>query len=299
MRDGAALGGELLRWARSDVTITLHGETGTGKDRLARTLHAHSRRSDGPFVVLDCGAVVSNLAESELFGHERGSFTGAVKGHPGAFERAHGGTLFMDEIGELPIDLQPRLLRALENREVRRVGGTEVLKVDVRVISATNRDLRREVHAGRFREDLYYRLSTALIEVPPLRSRLDHLPELVTSLLRDLGQERVLVAPEVYDVLRMRPWFGNVRELKNVLSLALAFVDQGILTADKLKFASSSDDALALDRVPVGGYPLQDLEVAAIEQTLRQTDGNRVRAAERLGIAVSTLYEKMKRYGLG
>ena len=175
------------RFAETDITVTLFGETGSGKDVLAHVLHEQGARAGGPFVIFDCGAVAANLAESELLGHERGAFTGAVSAHAGAFERAHRGTLFLDEVGELPLDLQPRLLRALENRRIRRVGGKIDRRVDVRVIAASNRDLRSEVTAGNFREDLFFRLAVAVVTVPPLRERLDDLPELVQSLLKDLG----------------------------------------------------------------------------------------------------------------
>lgn len=288
---------DLARYATSDVTLTLYGETGTGKDRLARALHARGKRAAGPFIVLDCGAVVSTLAESELFGHERGSFTGAVAPYAGAFERANGGTLFLDELGELPLDLQPRLLRVLEQRQVQRVGGTQMRTIDVRVIAATNRDLRREVESGRFRADLYYRVAAALVEVPPLRTRLHDLPGLVRSLLVDLGKPDIEVEPSVYDSLKSRPWFGNVRELKNVLSCALAFVDRGVLGPEHLMFAPEVDGD-PLDRLALAGVSLDKLERAAIAQTLQLCGGNRARTAEKLGIAVSTLYEKLRRYNL-
>src|SRR5271167_1351633 len=178
----------LDRFARTDITVTFCGETGVGKDILAHALHEQSARAGGPLVVFDCGAVAANLAESELLGHERGAFTGAVSSHTGAFERAHGGTLFLDEIGEMPLELQPRLLRALETRRVRRVGGRIDRPIDVRVIAATNRDLRTDVAAGRFREDLFFRLAVALVRIPPLRRRLEELPALAASLLLELGR---------------------------------------------------------------------------------------------------------------
>jgi DNA-binding NtrC family response regulator len=288
---------QLERYASSDVTVTIHGETGTGKDRLARALHARGKRASGPFVVLDCGAMVATLAESELFGHERGSFTGAVASYAGAFERAGGGTLFLDEIGELPLELQPRLLRVLEQRQVQRVGGTAPRTVDVRVVAATNRILRQEVAEARFRADLYYRIAAALIEVPPLRTRLDQLPLLVRSLLGDLGHPDITVLPEAYEVLRSRPWFGNVRELKNVLSCALAFVERGVLGPAQLQFAPELEGD-PLERLELAGVSLTQLERTAISQTLALCGGNRARTAEKLGIAVSTLYEKLRRYNL-
>ena len=293
----AQFGFDLRRYASSDVTITIHGETGTGKDRLARALHARGKRASGPFVVLDCGAMVATLAESELFGHERGSFTGAVSSYAGAFERANGGTLFLDELGELPLELQPRLLRVLEQRQVQRVGGTQTRSIDVRVVAATNRDLRQEVSEGRFRADLYYRVAAALVEVPPLRTRLDQLPLLVRSLLVDLGHPEVAVLPELYEVLRARPWFGNVRELKNVLSCAVAFAERGAIGPEQLQFAPEVEGD-PLERLALAGVSLEKLERAAIAQTLTLCSGNRARTAEKLGIAVSTLYEKLRRYNL-
>jgi transcriptional regulator with PAS, ATPase and Fis domain len=289
--------------SKTDVTLTLLGETGTGKDVLAHTLHEHSPRSTGPFVVFDCGAVAANLAESELLGHERGSFTGAFTGHTGAFERAHGGTLFLDEIGELPLDLQPRLLRVLESRRVRRVGGAVDRPVDVRIVAATNRDLLAEVNAGRFRQDLYFRLAGAIVPIPPLRERLEDLPLLVPRLLEELGAGELFVAEETYDLLRAHTWPGNIRELKNILGCALAFVQGPVLEPRDLRLRGQSempgrDDDLELGHLALGGLNLQRIERAAIKQTLALTKGNRNLAARSLGIAVSTLYEKLKKYNL-
>jgi DNA-binding NtrC family response regulator len=282
--------------ARADVTVTLTGETGTGKDVLARRIHQQSERASGPFVVFDCGAVAANLAESELLGHERGAFTGALATHEGAFERANGGTLFLDEIGELPLDLQTRLLRVLGNGRVRRVGGTRDRAVDVRVIAATNRDLRTEVAAGRFRQDLYFRLAAAVVAVPPLRERLEDLPALVGLLLDDLGYGAVEVTREALAVLARRPWPGNVRELKNTLSCAVAFLDSQLLEPRHLTFAAPPEAQCTSIEPPLGGLKLERVEREAIEQTLRMTGGNKARAAELLGIAPSTLYEKLKKY---
>lgn len=285
----------LARLAKTEVTVTLVGETGTGKDVLAHVLHQQSARARRPFVVFDCGSVAPNLAESELLGHERGAFTGAITAHTGAFERAHGGTLFLDEIGELPIDLQPRLLRVLENRSVRRVGGTQDRAVDVRVIAATNRNLRAEVASGTFRADLFFRLAGAVVQVPALRHRLDDLPVLVPTLLSDLGLGNVAVLAETYEALRTYDWPGNVRELKNVLACSIAFSDGGALEPRHLRLAKPDGGDSGLDRLPLGGKPLRLLEQAAIRQTLSQTGGNKVVAARLLGIAVSTLYEKLKK----
>jgi DNA-binding NtrC family response regulator len=288
----------LRRLARTDVTLTLIGETGTGKDVTAHAVHEASGRASGPFVVFDCGAVPPNLVESELFGHERGAFTGAHAEHEGAFERARGGTLFLDEIGELPLDLQPRLLRALDSRAVRRVGGTRDRATDVRIVAATNRDLAALVEHKQFRQDLYFRLAAAVVQLPPLRERLEDLPLLVPQLLADLGRGFVHVPEATYDQLAAHRWPGNVRELKNVLAYALAFVDAGVLEAAALRFAPETAAASSLERLPLGGQSLAALEDVAIRQTLTLTRGNKVQAARLLGIATSTLYEKLKRHGL-
>ncbi len=291
----------LKRFAETDVTITFVGETGAGKDVLAHVLHDQSARADGPFVVFDCGAVAANLVESELLGHERGAFTGAIVAHAGAFERAHGGTLFLDEITELPLDLQPRLLRALESRKVRRVGGRAERRVDVRVVAACHRDLRADVAAGRFREDLFFRLAAAVVAVPPLRERLDDLVELVQSLLVDLGRGDLRVADATLAALRAHPWPGNVRELKNALAFAVAFVDPGTATLEPHHLRllrPANDEESWLEGLPLGGQALERIERVAIRQTMAQADGNKMYAARSLGIAVSTLYEKLKKYGL-
>jgi transcriptional regulator with PAS, ATPase and Fis domain len=290
------------RFAPNEVTVTLMGETGTGKDVIAHALHEQSVRAQGPFVVFDCGAIAASLAESELLGHERGAFTGAVSSHVGAFERAQGGSLFLDEIGELPLDLQSRLLRAIENRKGRRVGGTEDRPYDVRIIAATNRDIRAEVGAGRFRQDLYFRLGAAAIPVPPLRERLEDIPLLVERLLADLGRPDLLVCEAALRALMSHNWPGNVRELKNTLACAAAFVDAGenVLEAQHVTavIRPADPDGTAVDRLPLGGQRLDSIERAAIRQTLALVGGNKVRAAQALGIAVSTLYEKLKKYRL-
>ena len=288
----------LRRLARTDVTLTLIGETGTGKDVTAHAVHEASARVNAPFVVFDCGAVPPNLVESELFGHERGAFTGAHAEHEGAFERARGGTLFLDEIGELPLDLQPRLLRALDSRTIRRVGGTRDRATDVRIVAATNRDLAALVEAKQFRQDLYFRLAAAVVQLPPLRDRLEDLRLLVPQLLGDLGRGFVHVPEPTYEQLAAHRWPGNVRELKNVLAYALAFVDAGVLDASTLRFAPEASTASSLERLPLGGQSLSALEDVAIRQTLGLTRGNKVQAARLLGIATSTLYEKLKRHGL-
>lgn len=289
--------GTLRRLAPTELTITIVGETGTGKDVLSQAVHEHSARASGPFVVFDCGAVAANLAESELFGHERGAFTGAQQSHAGAFERANGGTLFLDEIGELPLDLQPRLLRALENRGVRRVGGTQYRPVDLRVIAATNRDLPKLAAEKQFRPDLFFRLAAAVVPIPPLRARLEDLALLVPILLHDLGRPDLQLSEATYAHLREHSWPGNVRELKNTLAAALAFVEGGALEPRHLRFMGMKVDATRLEDMSLGGKSLEELERMAIEQTLR-AGGSKAQAAQALGISLSTLYEKLKKFNL-
>jgi transcriptional regulator with GAF, ATPase, and Fis domain len=208
--------GMLERLAPTDATVLLEGETGTGKDVLARAIWTESKRAKGPFVVVDCGAVSYSLLESELFGHERGAFTGAVAARQGAFELADRGTLFLDEIGELPLDVQPKLLRVLETKEFRRVGGNRTLKTDVRVLAATKRNLQREVQAGKFREDLYFRLAVVPITVPPLRSRREDVRPLIAHIIKSNGTD-LTVTNETIETLVAHDWPGNIRELRNVL----------------------------------------------------------------------------------
>jgi transcriptional regulator with GAF, ATPase, and Fis domain len=216
--------GLLERLAPTDATLLVGGETGTGKDLLARAAHAASPRARHPFIVVDCGAVVGTLIESELFGHEKGAFTGAIEARKGAFELAHKGTLFLDEIGELPLSLQPKLLRSLESRRIRRVGGEREIPVDIRVIAATHRNLRLEVERGKFREDLYFRLAVVPLHLPPLRERRDDVPLLAEQLLARLATEPgaapMSIGKESLMALRAHDWPGNVRELRNVLERA-------------------------------------------------------------------------------
>ena len=284
----------LSKLAPTELTITLIGETGTGKDILAHAVHERSARAEGPFVVFDCGAVAKNLAESELFGYERGAFTGAKTAHPGAFERADGGTLFLDEIGELPLELQPRLLRALENRSVQRVGGKRYRSVDLRIVAATHRDLPARVAEKAFREDLFFRLSAAVVPVPAFRQRLADLPLLVPALLADLGAPDQRVSEATYAVLAAHDWPGNVRELKNALASAAAFAVGQELDPKHLVFMPAKEPA-KLEHLRLGGQTLESLERVAITQTLTKHEGDESATADSLGITLEQLREKLQK----
>jgi transcriptional regulator with GAF, ATPase, and Fis domain len=231
----------------SDLTVMITGETGTGKELIARGIHNGSARADKPFVVLDCGAIPKDLIESTLFGHEKGSFTGAVGQHRGCFEQADGGTIFLDEIGELDVSLQPKLLRVLEQREIKRVGGDRTIQVNVRVVAATNRDLRAEVNANNFREDLYFRLSVVHVELPPLRERVDDLPQLSQHFLREVASRRgvnLSFSQDAMAALMSHSWPGNVRELRNVVERAAALADGPVISRSDLVFGHESMSVL-------------------------------------------------------
>ncbi len=288
--------------ADSDATVLLEGETGTGKSQAARSLHRQGPRRDGPFVVVDCGAILGNLLESELFGHEKGAFTGATERRVGAFEEASGGTLFLDEIGELPLDLQPKLLRAIEAREVRRVGSNVHRPVDVRVIAATNRELRADVNLGRFRADLYFRLAVITIGLPPLRQRPEDIPALVDELLAALrcppDQAEALRAPAFVAQLQRAAWGGNVRELRNYLERCIVLrslapvagredaAGDGFTVDPGAPYASERDRALA------------DFERRYFQGLLRLHDGKVAKAASAAGIDRAYLYRLLRRHGI-
>jgi DNA-binding NtrC family response regulator len=250
----------LARVAPSDATVLIEGASGTGKELVAEAIHLHSRRADGPLVVFDCSAVASDLIESELFGHVRGAFTGAVADRQGVFEAAHGGTLFIDEIGELPGSLQPKLLRALESGEVRPVGSTDVLSTDVRVVAATNRNLNQEIEEGRFRADLYYRLAVIHVRLPPLAQRPEDIPLLVRHVLAQAGSTEVAISFETMERLQRHPWPGNVRELKNYVERAVLLSDEGRLETRHLPIADLEADREA-DAQGLGLGPNVDLEL--------------------------------------
>jgi DNA-binding NtrC family response regulator len=287
----------LERIGPTDLTVLVGGETGSGKDVIARALHASSPRAKRPFVVFDCAAVAPNLIESELFGHVKGAFTGASENRDGAFMRADGGTLFLDEIGELALDLQPKLLRALEQRMVRPVGGGKELPVDVRIIAATHRNLEQAVKDGTLRQDLFFRLSVVSVQVPPLRQRRDDLPILVERILVASGKH-VGLAPETMAILGRYDWPGNVRELKNVVESAAAVCDGEQIEPKHLMFFKPRRRDPTVEKLPLAGKTLESIERAAIAQTLEHCGGNKTRAARALGISPSTLYEKVKKYSL-
>ncbi len=289
--------GVLERIAPTDLTVLLSGETGVGKDVMARALHEKSTRSKGPFVVFDCAAVAPTLIESELFGHVKGAFTGASSDSVGAFERADGGTLLLDEIGELSLELQPKLLRALEQRTVRPVGGPREVPVDVRIIAASHRNLERAVKQGTWRQDLFFRLSVVGIEVPPLRQRLEDLSIIVDAILRQLGS-KLSVSQETLNILARYEWPGNIRELRNVVESAAALADGVVLEPRHLVFFKPSRKEASLSGLDLAGKSLETIERAAILQTLERCKGNKTHAAKALGISTSTLYEKVKKYAL-
>ncbi|HRI08001.1 MAG TPA: sigma-54 dependent transcriptional regulator, partial [Nannocystaceae bacterium] len=297
----------LEKVAAANSTVLLLGESGTGKELAASTIHALSPRSNGPFVAINCASFPEQLLESELFGHEKGAFTGAMSQHDGVFVRAHGGTLFMDEVGELSPAAQARLLRVLENRTLLRVGGTRELSVDVRVIAATHRDLAAMVQAGRFREDLLYRLSVIQTNLPPLRERQSDIPALVehfaASLGESIGRRIDGIAPAAMDALVRYRWPGNVRELRNVVERALVLGDGPILDIDDLPPELARAASLTPTQPPppaseAAVRTLAELERDAIVQALAVTQGNKARAAALLGIDRTTLYRKLKDLGL-
>ncbi|MBI4511106.1 MAG: sigma 54-dependent Fis family transcriptional regulator [Deltaproteobacteria bacterium] len=248
----------LEKVAPSDLTVMVTGETGTGKELVARGLHNASLRRKGPFVVLDCGAIPRDLIESTLFGHEKGSFTGAIGQHRGCFEQANGGTLFLDEIGELDIALQPKLLRVLEQREIKRVGGDRTIKVDVRVVAATNRDLRAMVNAGTFREDLYFRLSVIYVELPPIRERRDDIAHIAQHFLREVAGRRgmnLVLSQDAMGALHSHAWPGNVRELRNIVERAASLASGPTITRADLVFGRDAGPSMALSSQVQAGHP--------------------------------------------
>jgi DNA-binding NtrC family response regulator len=284
--------------ADSNATVLITGETGTGKELVARAIHDHGRRGDKPFIAVNCAAIPAELMESELFGHVRGAFTGAVRDRAGAFREADGGTLFLDEIGDMGLAMQAKLLRALQERVVAPVGGKPAA-VDVRVIAATHRDLAQRLRQGSFREDLYYRLHVVPIHLPPLRERVADIVPLAEHFLNQAGAKRL--APEAAARLVGQPWPGNVRELKNAMERAAVLVRGDVIGAADLEFIAEARAAAAV----LTDWPDEDLpsaiarlEAMLIRRSLARSDGNRAEAARLLGIHRQLLYAKIRRYGL-
>ena len=288
------------RVAQVDSTLLLSGESGTGKERVARLVHNASARAPGPFIAINCGAITETLLESELFGHARGAFTGALHERAGLFEAANGGTLLLDEVGEVSPAMQVKLLRVLQEREIRRVGESASRAIDVRVIAATNRELPREIAEGRFRPDLYYRLHVVELAVPPLRQRREDIPQLARVLLAEAAHRLRRPVPELSrqaaDQLLRYPWPGNVRELENAMERVVA-----LARGSRAELEDLPGEVRQLLPMPLPGPPVQRLEAVEREYILAALDlngGHQARTAEQLGIGSATLYRKLKGYGM-
>jgi two-component system NtrC family response regulator len=295
--------------APSNATVLIEGESGTGKELVAKSIHFNSPRRDNPFVAVNCSALAESLLESELFGHEKGAFTGAVSSKKGRFELAHGGTLFLDEVGELSANLQVKLLRVLQEKAFERVGGVRLIAVDIRVIAATNKNLNLEMRAGRFREDLFYRLNVVHIVIPPLRDRREDLHLLVNHFLKKYSAERKSpfpvrgVSQDVDRLFDEYSWPGNVRELENVIERMMILCPNEIITSSDLprEFRSSLDNALHLDGIPAGAKLYETLEIvekAMIQRAMKMAGNVQSHAAALLGIGKSGLNQKIKKYSL-
>jgi transcriptional regulator with PAS, ATPase and Fis domain len=288
--------------SRTNCSVLIEGESGTGKELYAQSIHNESNRKNGPFIAINCAAIPKELVESELFGYEAGSFTGAVKGgRPGKFELANGGTIFLDEIGEIPLEIQPKLLRVLDNNKVVRIGGTYERDLDVRVISATNRNLLYEITKGSFRQDLYFRLNVINLRIPPLRKRVEDIVELARYFLKDLNEENdglnKKFSSEFEKLLKEQEWSGNVRELKNVIQRAYYMSDKEVINSvqlnkDKLKLDMKNDSNVS------SGITMKDIERESIVQALYVNKGNAQRAAKDLNISKATIYRKIKAYSI-
>jgi two-component system, NtrC family, response regulator AtoC len=304
---------QLHRAAVTDATVLLEGESGTGKELFARALHALSPRNDGPFVAINCAAIPDTLLETELFGYEKGAFTGAGARKPGRFELAHRGTLFLDEIGDLPLPLQAKILRALEEKQFERVGGTQSLNVDVRVVAATNRHLKQRVAERQFREDLYFRLSVFPIQIPPLRERVDDVLILarhfVEKFSRDLNKKALTLAPGAIDELLVYQWPGNVRELQNCIERAVILTEGDTIHARHLNLSSRQvappPVASPWDQIDLSGTipdalrrVTEEVERRKIAQALQDCNGNKAHMADALHIGYKILLQKMKTYGI-
>ncbi len=289
------------RVAPTEAGVLVTGESGTGKELIARAIHQGGMRSKGPFVALNCAAIPANLLESELFGHVRGSFTGAVHDRVGKFEQADGGTLFLDEVGEMPLELQPKLLRVLQEMEVEPVGG-KIRSVDVRIIAATNQDVDLAIAEGRFREDLYYRLSVIPVELPPLRERIEDIPLLIEHFLeRFSAASRVRISDDALDCLMAYPWPGNVRELQNAVERFVVLARNELVELKDLpaKFcAAPSRSRSQVVELPAEGYSLEAIEKEVVVQALERNDWNQTRAADFLQVPRHTLIYRMEKYDI-
>ncbi len=294
----------ILTVAPAEATVLINGESGTGKELVARALHSGSLRADKPLIIVNCAALAENLLESELFGHERGAFTGADKKREGRFMQAHGGTIFLDEIGEMPLVLQAKLLRALQQGEVQRVGSDTPINVDVRIIAATNRNLLQEVKEKNFREDLYFRLNVISIEVPNLRQRKEDIPLLAAYFVEKFSQRNRKhikgFLPQALDTMLRYSWPGNVRELENVVERAVILCQGDMISENELptNLHSTSTPLPSNQEYSLFGLSLDEVECLAITQTLQEVGDNKSEAARRLGITRATLHNKLKKYGL-
>ena len=294
---------KLARVSSIDSPVLILGESGVGKELVARAIHRNSKRSDAEFVVINCGALTETLLEAELFGHEKGAFTGANATRKGLLESAAGGTLFLDEISETSLGFQVKLLRVIQEHEIRRVGANETLKVDIRVIAATNRDLIAMVRNNQFREDLFHRLNVFTIALPPLREREGDIAILASYYLKFFNNKyhkETRLSAEAMEAMKRYSWPGNIRELKNLLERAITFNDSRVIQADEVEFGEETTDAPPVAPAPVPSSPhsLDQMEREHIIRVLRETGGNKKKAAEILGIERRTLYNKAKRLGI-
>ncbi|HOW71388.1 MAG TPA: sigma-54 dependent transcriptional regulator [Phycisphaerae bacterium] len=293
----------IQRVANSKLTVLILGESGTGKELVAQAIHRHSPRTRKPYRAINCAGLNENLLESQLFGHVKGAFTGAVSDHKGLFEVVDGGTLFLDEVGDMPIPMQAKLLRTLENGEILPVGGNEIRRVDVRVVAATRRDIREMVEKHTFRDDLFYRLNQAMIRIPPLRERRDDIPLLIEHFLNDAAKVHdkpaTSISPEVVRKLTGSQWPGNIRELRSVIDQMVVLAEGPEITVDDLPEHIRGSTDIVLAALPgTTGLTMEQMEKLHIASTLKLTGGNREKTAKILGIGARTLYRKLREYGL-
>ncbi len=288
--------------AASDATVLITGESGTGKEMIAGAIHFNSPRKDHPFIKLNCAAISEGLLESELFGHEKGAFTGAIRRREGCFRQAHLGSLFLDEISEISPNMQAKLLRVIQEREFTRVGGEEVIRVDVRIIAATNKDLLAEVKKGSFREDLYYRLNVITLKVPPLRERREDIPLLAEHFINMFSKKNNKdikgFTPQAMDRIIRHPWPGNVREIMNTIESAVVLSTSAYISEDDLTIVSYEEHPQPMKTLQGHELPLDEVEKATILNTLKASGGNKSETARRLGITRMTLHKKLKKYGM-